>query len=249
MLGLCSITFRDQSPEKIIRLVKETDLEVIEWGSDSHVPEDDAENAKKIAKMMKKEDLQTNSYGTYYKLGSFEYFEPYIEIAQILGASIIRVWAGETGSAEIDMKTHEQIITDAQRIGELAGAQKIKVGIEYHQKTLTDTPDSAELLMHEINSPFVLLYWQPAENLSVKERIESLPKLTPWIKNVHVFHWENYYKRFPLEDGFDEWKQYINTIVKESPHEQDFLLEFVPDDDPQTFFKSAETLKKFFIKK
>lgn len=244
MIGLCSVTFRDQSVEEVIRLAKTADLEVIEWGSDIHVPEDDLENAEKVAKMMEEAGLQTNSYGTYYTLGSFDDFEPYIDTAKVLGASTIRVWGGETGSAETDAKMREQIITDAQRVAELAGAEERKVAIEYHRETLTDTPESAEQLMREIHSPFVVLYWQPAESLSVAERLDSLPTLAPWIKNVHVFHWEDFNNRFPLEDGFDEWQQYIDTISKESPHEQDFLLEFVPGDDPQAFYESAETLKK-----
>lgn len=245
MMGLCSVTFRDKNVEEIIQLAKEADLEVIEWGSDVHVPQTDVENARNVAEMMDEAGLQTNSYGTYYKLGSFEDFEPYIDTAKILGASTIRVWGGETGSAETDAKTREQIITDGQRISELAGAEAKRVAVEYHRKTLTDTPDSAEQLMREINSPFMQLYWQPAESLSVEERLDSLPKLAPWIKNVHVFHWEDFHHRFPLEDGFDEWKQYIEIISEESPHEQDFLLEFVPGEDQvQGFYDSAETLKK-----
>jgi sugar phosphate isomerase/epimerase len=245
MIGLCSVTFRDKSVEEIIQLAKEENLEVIEWGSDGHVPLDDVENAKRVAELMEEAGLKTNSYGSYYRLGAFEDFAPYIEIATILGASVIRVWPGEIGSKEASAKERAKVVEDAKRISELASAQGITIGLEYHRGTLTDTPESSETLMREINSPNVQLYWQPAENLSVKERIDSLSKLAPWIKNVHVFHWEDYHNRFPLEDGFDEWKQYIEVIQDESPFEQDYLLEFVPGEDQvQGFKESAATLKQ-----
>lgn len=244
MIGLCSVTLREKEAEEIIDLVKDAGLEVIEWGSDVHVPETDPENAKNVAEMMQEAGLQTSSYGSYYKLGSFEDFKPYIEIAKILGASIIRVWSGETGSKEIEDSARAKIVEDAQRIGKMARTENLNIAIEYHRETLTDTPESAEQLMKEIDTSNVLLYWQPAESLSVEERIESLPKLAPWITNVHVFHWEDFHHRFPLAEGFDEWKQYIDIISEESPHEQNFLLEFVPNDAIESVYKSAETLKK-----
>lgn len=245
MIGLCSVTFREKTVEEIIELAKEADLETIEWGSDVHVPETDIDYAKTVAKKMAQEGLVSNSYGTYYRLGSYEDFDSYLEVAKILGASTIRVWAGENGSAETNLEFRELIVKDAERIGKLAEAEDLSVSLEYHHNTLTDTPQSADQLMREIEVPNVFLYWQPAESLSVKERLDSLPKLAPWMKNVHVFHWEDYHNRFPLEEGFDEWEQYIKVIQDESPLEQDFLLEFVPGEDQvQGFFESAETLKK-----
>ena len=244
MMGLCSVTLREKSVKEVINLVKEANLEVIEWGSDVHVPETDPKNAENVAKMMQEAGLKTSSYGSYYKLGTFEDFEPYIKIAKILGASIIRVWGGEIGSKETTTSTRAKIIEDAQRIGKMAHTENLTVTIEYHKETLTDTPESAEQLMKEISTPNVLLYWQPAESLSIEERIESLPKLAPWITNVHVFHWKDFHHRFPLANGFDEWKQYIEIISKESPYEQNFLIEFVPNDSVESFYESAETLKE-----
>lgn len=246
MIGLCSVTFREESVEEVIRLAKEANLDLIEWGSDAHVPQTDKEKAEKVAQLMKEAGLQSNSYGTYYRLGSKEDFTDYIEVAKILGASTLRVWAGEKGSAEVTAEERAQVVEDAKRIGKLAAAEGLTIGLEYHAKTLTDTPESAVQLMEEIQMENVLLYWQPAETLTVQERIESLPKLAPWITNVHVFNWENYLNRFPLAEATDAWKQYIALIEKDSPYELNYLLEFVPGDDPiEGFFESAETLKSW----
>lgn len=86
----------------------------------------------------------------------------------------------------------------------MAEKENIRITLKCHSDTLTDTPQSAQQLMEEINLQNVLLYWQPAESLSVEQRIESLPNLAPWITNVHIFHWEDFYNRFPLADGFEE---------------------------------------------
>ncbi|MEY8292376.1 hypothetical protein AAK882_06985 [Carnobacteriaceae bacterium 52-44] len=135
----------------------------------------------------------------------------------------------------------------------MAEKENIRITLKCHSDTLTDTPQSAQQLMEEINLQNVLLYWQPAESLSVEQRIESLPNLAPWITNVHIFHWEDFYNRFPLADGFEEWKQYLAIIDKEALHNHHYLLEFVPDDEAKAFYESAEKLKKisryFIIKK
>ena len=155
--------------------------------------------------------------------------------------------------AETDDEYRKEIVEDAQRIGALVEKENIRITLEYHSDTLTDTPQSAQQLMEEINLQNVLLYWQPAESLSVEQRIESLPNLAPWITNVHIFHWEDFYNRFPLADGFEEWKQYLAIIDKEALHNHHYLLEFVPDDEAKAFYESTETLKKisryFIIKK
>lgn len=246
MIGLCSVTFREESVEEVVRLAQQANLDLIEWGSDGHVPQTDKKQAEKVARLMKEAGLRSKSYGTYYRLGSGEDFTDYMDVAKILGASTLRVWAGEKGSAEATSEERVQVIEDAKRLGELAAVEGMTIALEYHSKTLTDTPDSAVQLMEEIEMENVLLYWQPAEVLTVQERIESLPQLTPWITNVHVFNWENYLNRFPLVEAADAWKQYIELIKKYSPHEVNYFLEFVPGDDPiEGFFESADTLKNW----
>lgn len=249
MIGLCSVTFKKKSAEEVIKLAKEAGVEAIEWASNAHVPETDTAYAKAIARKMDEAGLQTSSYGSYYRLGAFGDFEPYIEVATILGASIIRVWAGEDGSQETDSEKRAAVVKDAKRVAELAAASGLSISLEYHANTLTDTPESTIQLMNEIDSPFVLLYWQPAETLTIEERLDSLDQLGQWVTNVHVFHWEHYRNRFPLADGVDEWTQYIHKIEKLSPYKQNYLIEFVPGDDEEGLFASVETLKKLVSQK
>ena len=68
-LGLVSVSFRHEKPEKIIGEVKKAGLSCIEWGSDIHAPCDDVAKLRKIADMQKNEGIYCSSYGTYFRLG------------------------------------------------------------------------------------------------------------------------------------------------------------------------------------
>lgn len=244
MIGLCSVTLRESSPEEVIDIAKDAGLEVIEWGSDTHVPENDLENAEKVAKKMKEAGLTTSSYGTYYQAGSNEAFEPFIETAERLDTKMLRVWAGDKGSEEADDEWFQQVVEDAKRIARLAREKSMSISFEYYKKTLTDTPESAHKLMEAIDEKNVFLYWQPAESLTVEERKSSLSLLGEWVTNVHVFHWEDDHNRYELKEGADEWREYISRLLTYSPYTHHFLLEFVKDDSPEQLKKDAETLKK-----
>jgi len=244
MIGLCSVTLRDKKPEEIIQIAQEAGLEAIEWGSDNHVPSNDLEHAKRVAEQMKEAGLVTSSYGTYYKVGSHEDFDAIIETAEALDTKMIRVWAGDKGSEEADDVWFDTVVEDAERIAKLAQEKRMSVSFEYHSKTLTDTPKSANKLMEAIDAQNVFLYWQPAETLTVEERKSSLSLLGEWITNVHVFHWEDFNHRFTLEEGAEEWEDYISRILTHSPYTHHYLLEFVKDDDPEQLKQDAQMLKE-----
>ncbi|MER2293197.1 MAG: TIM barrel protein [Aerococcus urinaeequi] len=134
-------------------LAKEAGIQAIEWSNDNHLPKNDIAQAENVAQLMQEVGLTTPSYGAYYKLGSFDDFEPFIQIAQIVDASIIRVWAEEEGSTDVAGEYCQDIIEDANRIGKMAAEANLSIALEYHMDTLTDTPSSAQQLMQEITAP------------------------------------------------------------------------------------------------
>ncbi|WP_448667588.1 hypothetical protein [Aerococcus viridans] len=52
MIGLCSVTLRDDAVEYIIDLAKYAGIQAIEWGSDNHLSENDIAQAEKVAQLM-----------------------------------------------------------------------------------------------------------------------------------------------------------------------------------------------------
>lgn len=241
-LGLCSVTFRDKSPEEIISLAKQANLEAIEWGADIHVRPGDIEHATRLGKLTRKNGLQISSYGSYYKLGNqSDDFLTVLDTAKELQAPAIRVWAGEKGSNEADAMYRNRIIEDAKRIAAVANAENISIHLEFHDNTLTDTAESAKLLMDEIKHPNVFLYWQPPNHVTFEDRLQSIDVVKDFISNVHLFHWHSYEERMALSEGKKAWQAYLTKILQDNK-QRFVLIEFIKGDSTEQFLQDAQTL-------
>lgn len=243
--GMCSVTFREESVDQVIKWTKEAGLDGIEWGADVHVIPGDLELAVDVALKTQKADLKVLSYGSYYRAGATqqEYsFTDILQTAKKLGAPSIRIWAGKAGSDEVTQAERKQVVEDIQAVATLASEVGIEVHLEYHGGTLTDTSESARELIEEINHSNVSLYWQPAVGLTLEERIATIQDVKPFIRHVHAFHWLEY-DRLALAEGVDAWQLYLDQLLLENQRiDQHFLLEFVKDEDPTQFKKDAQVL-------
>ena len=56
-LGLVSISFRQETPETLIKAVKAAGLSCIEWGSDVHAPWNDEEKLQDIVRLQKESGI------------------------------------------------------------------------------------------------------------------------------------------------------------------------------------------------
>ena len=111
-----------------------------------------------------------------------------------------------------------------------------------HRDTLTDEYHSALRLQKEIGRPNVKLYWQPNEERDFAYNKEALAALLPEVINLHVFHWPRPGVRLPLRDGADDWREYLKIAASDGK-DRACLLEFMPDDRPETLKGEAETLR------
>lgn len=243
-IGLCSVTFRHMTVKQVIETAKKSSISGIEWGGDRHVPPGSVERAEEVAKFMEQAKLETVSYGSYYRAGydknEFS-FETVLDTAIELKAPAIRVWAGRLGSADADQHNRNKVVADIRRIADLATRHQITINLEYHARSLTDTPESAKRLMREIDHSNVYLYWQPAVGETIENRLKSIEIINPWLSHVHVFHWKEI-ERLSFEDGMGEWKQYLRQL---EPREgtRYLLMEFVKNDDPEQFYHDVKNLK------
>ncbi|MFC4403381.1 sugar phosphate isomerase/epimerase family protein [Gracilibacillus xinjiangensis] len=243
-IGLCSVTFREKAVEEVIELAVQAGLESIEWGGDIHVPAGDLENARKVAELTRFHGLQVSSYGSYYKAGESENFDEVVKTAEALGASGIRIWPGNKGSKDADKKYRELVVNDIRRISELAKKVNISIHIEYHGGTLTDTKESARMLMNDIFDDNVWLYWQPSNDVSFEERLASIEAVQEWISNVHIFHWESWDHRYALADGKRYWLAYLSKIMSDG-NQRHILIEFVREDSIEQFKQDARQLREW----
>jgi len=238
--GLVSVTFRDMSIPEIIKLTVEAGFDGIEWGSDYHCKPGDTARAQKIAVLMKEKNLSVISYGSYYKSGDETDFSAIINNALILETVNIRIWAGGIDSADATEDDWRRMVSDTQRIADIAREHSIDISFEYHNNTLTDSISSAIKLLEEINRDNVYTYWQALVDSDPENNVRDIKKLVDLgkLKNLHV-QATGKNGRVALAEMHDIWKSYISAA---SPANPALLVEFVKDDSPEQFLEDAKIL-------
>lgn len=243
-IGLCSVTFRHLTVEEVIAVSQDARIQGIEWGGDIHVPHGAVDEAAAVAEKTHAAGLEVAAYGSYYRLGHEQepgQFEAILQTAKALQAPSIRVWAGIYGSQDIDQQGRAQVVADARRIADKADEHDMAIHLEYHRNTLTDTPESTVQLLTEINHPNVSTYWQPAVGETVEHRLESIRMVKPWLRNIHVLHW-NVADRLAFSEGTADWEKYLQAL-QSTEQDRYLLMEFVKDDDVKQLQTDVQSLR------
>lgn len=240
--GLVSVTFRQKSVDEIVALTAEAGLSGVEWGGDVHVPSGDKETARRAARLTRQAGLEVLSYGSYYRCQPGEDFSPVLESAVILGAPLIRVWAGTKPWEESSPKEREVLAAQLARAVDQAAAAGLTLGLEYHRGTATQTKEGTQALLETVGRPSLTTYWQPNPDISQKEQLAEIDALLPWISTIHIFTWTGANVRHLLEEGADRWEEYL-THLASAQKERCLLLEFVKEDSEEVFRRDAQTLR------
>jgi len=242
--GMASVTFRDLAPPEIVDVARRAGLQAIEWGGDVHVPHGDLERAREVGALTRDAGLEVASYGSYYRVGcrggDDPSFDEVLETALALDAPAIRVWAGERGTADAGPHWWTTVVNDTRHIAGLASGAGLPIAFEFHGHTLTDSAESAERLMQQVDHPNVSCYWQLDRLLSPAARLEGLRRIAPWLANLHVFYYRGG-QQAALAEGADEWRQYLAHAAAQGG-DRYALLEFVEDGRPENLERDAATL-------
>ena len=240
-LGLVSVSFRKHSVQEIIDAAAECGLECIEWGSDKHAPCNDIDALRAIADAQMAAGLRCCSYGTYFKLGEtpLDTLPQYISAARILGTDTLRLWCGTKSTDLYSAEDAARLIDQCRQAALIAEQAGVKLCLECHRNTYTETKEGALRLMEAVNSAAFRMYWQPNQGRSIEENVEYAALLAPYIEHIHVFQWKGA-ERFPLAQGIDEWRSYLKAIGGEHT----LLLEFMPDDLIATLKSETQALRQ-----
>jgi 3-dehydroshikimate dehydratase len=245
--GLVSITFRELSATQIVELCVESGLKAVEWGGDVHVPHGNISAATSVRRITEDAGLAVEAYGSYYHAAASEdeglSFDSVAETALALGAPLVRVWAGKQGSEECG-DGRSAVVDDIKRIAEIAKSRNLRVGLEFHGGTLTDTNESAMRLLKEVDDPNVLPYWQPPNDKSIDCALEGLKSMADVVYGLHVFHWDyssGHRDVRSLSDGVATWTQYLRAVAFR-PDVVWAMMEFVKDGDEDQFRADAQAL-------
>lgn len=243
--GLTTVTFRSKTPAEILKLCAESGIQGIEWGGDVHVPPGDISLAERLGKETRDMGGIVTSYGSYCRLGEKngkQDFHAAADTAKALGAPLIRIWAGRTGSEQCSSKERTAMTEELKELCGIAAARGLAVGLEYHRGTLTDTKESTLKLLEDAGCSNLYTYWQYNPDVTHEEHLEELRLLRPYLCAVHVFHWKPDNIRCALKDGEREWEQYMELLAD---FHGPFLLEFVKDDCEEQFMADFAVLKSW----
>lgn len=235
--GLVSVTFRQLSAFEVVDLAASAGLRAIEWGGDVHVPVGAHGVAREVAARCADAGIAVAAYGSYYRASGA--FEPVLDTAVSLGAPLIRVWAGDAGSASAPF---DAVASDLRRVARLAASAGVEIAVEYHANTVTDTLSSALALFAAV--PALRPYWQPPIGVSSADARAAVAALLPRLVTAHVFTWGPTGERLPLAAGAYLWRPILATLAAE-PGDRYALLEFVRDDSPAAFAEDAATLLRW----
>lgn len=239
--GLVSISFRENTPEEIVKACVAVGLRYIEWGSDVHAPCNDPEKLEHIVQLHQRYGVSCCSYGTYFRLGitPVEELPAYIRAAKLLGTNVLRLWVGDKSPWKWTQEEKDALFADSRRCAEMAEREGVVLCMECHRMTFTETKESAMELMQAVESPAFRMYWQPHQTQPVEENIAYAKMLKDYTVNVHVLHWKGK-EKLSLEEGIEEWRSYI----KELPGERFVLLEHMPDHKIESLERETNALRK-----
>ena len=242
--GIVSATFREKTAEEVIALCKAAGLEAVEWSENAHINPGDIEGAEKLYKQTINAGLQIAAYGSYFRLGQNEDAEEAFRIsaitAEAIHAPVIRIWAGTKASADASPEYREKLVKETRKICEVAKGYQLKVALEWHKNTLTDTNESAMEFLKAVDHENLYCLWQPTVALSMEERIKGLDLLGTKLLNLHIYYWPNGTRR-PLSEGIDVWKTYLSHVNQQQ--DRFGLLEFVMGNTEAQFLEDAQILK------
>ncbi len=240
--GLCSVTLRESSVDEVIALTVAAGLESIEWGGDVHVPPGDIDTARDVGERTRAAGLDVASLGSYYRCDETGDFPSVLSSAAALGAPRIRVWAGETASADATAEHRAHVTTQLDSAALHATEYGIDLALEFHSGTLTDTAASTLDLLSGITATNVSCYWQPPVAADDEAALAELSELAQWLSTVHVFSWWPEHERLPLAGREALWTRAL-AFAGTLPGVTDALIEFLPNDDPALLASEAATLK------
>ncbi|MFI6507058.1 sugar phosphate isomerase/epimerase family protein [Streptosporangium sp. NPDC050855] len=256
--GMCSVTYRPLSADRIVELAAGAGLDRVEWGQDAHVPLGDEAEARRVAEATRAAGLEVSALGSYYRAGVVtdpeedrRVWRQVLGAARALGAPRIRVWAGNTASAAVDAAGRRRIVDGLRRCVDSAaetttdGGTGITVATEFHDGTLTDEIVSARSMLDEV--PGLRTYWQPPNGMPDEQALAGLEAVLDRVDGVHVFSWwPTPRERWPLEHREALWRRALATVAA-TGRRIDTSLEFVPGDDPAVLSREAATLRRYLL--
>lgn len=189
-VGLCTIANKDRSVESVMDVAADAGCDGIElWGKEPHLGDGSTTTCRELRAAAERRSLEIPVYGSYLRPGTDSFAaraDSELRIAADLGASLIRVWAGEMEYQDRTTDHWNRTVSDLERLSERAGERGLGVTVERHAGTLTNSTDGARAVIDAVDSDHCGLNWQPSFDHSSGDVETDAATLAPLSNNVHI---------------------------------------------------------------
>ena len=236
-VALCTIAFSEEPLEEVLDLACAVGFPAVElWGKEPHMGEEfDGKRAREVSRMLAERGLALSVFGSYLELGvegQMEKAGPVLETAAALGAPIVRVWAGNTASAEAGEKDWSACLRDCERACRAAEPFGLVLAVEMHNGSLADMASAALRVVEEVGAPGLKLNFQVSYPPDEEDPYERVRKVAPWVVNVHTQNFirddEGAWKWCLMEEGCVDYRK-IFPVLEEAGFDGYFEVEFVKE--------------------
>ncbi len=246
--GLCTIAFRERELEDVLLLASNAGFDAIElWGKRPHDPEDEKE-ACKVKEKAADMGLDIGVYGSYLRAGDLQDENEVASVfskAAVLGAPLIRVWAGNKSALEADDSDWNKCLEDFRTLCRYAESEGVNLAVEMHEDSLADTAAGAKKIVESIDSPCLGLNYQPLADMQTDEQ-ERLKEVVQYVVNVHAQNWtksSGQRRQSLIGEGFFDYKC-IYRILRDAGFHGYMEVEFVRGDGSEA---KERALKQDFV--
>lgn len=188
--GICTIALRRYDVFRAIQMAAEAGYSGVEvWGKPPHTPDPiDREHEEAVRQMTHDCGLTVSVFGSYVNVDVSDWQEKAkenLEISCILGAKVMRIWAGSKEPDNADQVYWQEIISRLREFCEMAADVGISLAVEMHGGTLAATVEGSEGLLMDVNHPTLKLNLQLTD-FPPERFYRALPTLGPHVVNIHA---------------------------------------------------------------
>ncbi len=231
-VGLCTIAFSERPLEEVLELAAKTGFDGVElWGKPDHLPLTRSDAAvTAVRDKIKAVGLKGCVYGSYVCLGDGQEaeaknkdFDRTIRFATLLGAPIVRIWAGTKNSELLNRDEWARIVDDGKRFCERAEKAEVILALEMHPNCATNKARATVELIRQVGSTNLRANYQVIEDEDSYERARIA---APYVVNVHAQTLSKGKERPLLSEGTVDFNK-IYEIFKPYGFKGYFEIEFV----------------------
>ena len=244
-VGVCCVAFKSKSLPEIVSLAADAGAEGIEiWAQPPHIKYPiDRSRCAEIRDLAEDKGVPVIAVGSYLRPGAKTVLDGalltvqnQLELVEVFGVPIIRIWAGGTDYGDASRLEYESAISGIQEFAD-AAAEGLTIVLERHSGTLTSGWDSPEEVLSSIDRPNVSLNYQTVFPAAVSElktkAVEDYRRLITLSSHAHVQNYrqsaDGTLSRCFLDEGLVDYTSLGNAAAA-SGYRGAFMVEFLPDE-------------------